>query len=72
MSADYRTDWQRIDDRAAIDMLDRIDVERTSMRKIHELADAVLLARVHADVADAYARVRVRAEAVPNDKLAAV
>ena len=72
MSADYRTDWQRVDDRAAIDMLDRINVEQTPIRKIHELADAVLLARVHADVADAYARVRARAETVPNDKLATV
>jgi hypothetical protein len=72
VSADYRTDWQRVDDRAAIDMLDRIDVEHMPMRKIHELADAVLLARVHADVADAYTRVRARAEAVPNDELAVV
>jgi uncharacterized protein YihD (DUF1040 family) len=72
MSADYRTDWQRVDDQAAIDMLNRIDVEHLPMRKIHELADDVLLSRVHADVADAYARVRARAEAVPSDKLVVV
>jgi hypothetical protein len=66
-STEYRTEWQRSDDCAAIATLDRIDVELLPMREIHAMADSVLLDRVHPDVADAYARLRARAEAVRND-----
>jgi hypothetical protein len=68
MSADYRTGWQRVDDQAAIETLNSINVVRLPMHEVHARADDVLLGRVHPDVADAYARLRARAEAVPSDR----
>jgi hypothetical protein len=58
---DYRTDWQRADDIAAVAALDAIDTAVHDGETAHPLADDILLGLVHSDVADAYARLRKRA-----------
>jgi hypothetical protein len=58
---DYRTAWQKADDKKAVETLVTIGAT-LPLDEAREAGIAVLLDRVHPDVADAYRRMRERIE----------